>query len=437
MIPPQTGYYYFQSLRTANLPRRELEILQTRKLKVALRYAGQTVPMYRETFKRIGFDPETLTKVEDLRRLPTHSKSDILGAQEEAAAAGRTRGAKMMTTTGTTGRPSVLARDRDSSALDRALSFRKMTGVGIRPWSRVATLWAPERYWRQEVKNGVPEPTTGVYNLPVKFLGRNLPNLMTLWVDPSRPDLDGRTLAAFRPQFLYSRPSHLRRIARYFGEAPGIRPKVIMATGEIVTETGFKDLRRAYGAKVIRNYGAVGLGTLAGDCLHETGLHTWEDYKIYEVLDGDEQVSPGEVGELVMTVLHPDVVPLVRFRTGDYVRLGSDDRCECGSSTRRLATIEGREDDCVVGSEGRRFGALEVADRIESQFGFRDFQLIQSGPRRFSLLLRGDDMNRKDEFGRVRAYLEELTGPPVQIEVSQRSDDDYWMKTRPVVCKVR
>jgi phenylacetate-coenzyme A ligase PaaK-like adenylate-forming protein len=103
----------------------------------------------------------------------------------------------------------------------------------------------------------------------------------------------------------------------------------------------------------------------------------------------------------------------------------------------RLSSIEGRENDCVIGEDGERFLATEVSDRLESEFGLRDFQLVQNSLNEFTLLLRADDIERRKEVSGVKEYLEEIAGSPVNLEVRPRSDDDYWVKTRPVVCRVK
>lgn len=427
---------YLQATRSYKLPRRELEELQARRLRVSLTEAYENVPFYNQSFKSAGFKPEDLASVEDLRRVPTTTKRDLLAMHDEARASGRAKGMKEVSSSGTTGQPTVLLRGRQRYPVNRAIRYRELTHIGIWPWSRVATLWAPRKYWKQEIKGGVSKPFTGVDSLPVRVFGRKLPNLLTLWVDPGDPLKDGRTLADFKPEFIYSRPSHLRRITRSYGSDPAMRPKAIIAGGEIVTNTALEELRRAYATKVIREYGSSDAGKLAGECLFENGLHTWEDYKICEVLKDGEAVAPGEVGELVVTHLMGDIIPLVRYRTGDYVRLGGDDRCHCGSSLRRLSAIEGRTGDCVIGKGGEKTLALEVADRLESEFGLRDFQLVQTGLHDFTLLLTQDDLDRRDEIRGVKEYLEGLAGAEVNLDLGPRSNDDYWLKTRPVVCRL-
>jgi len=409
-MTPEGVLCYMQSMKTSKLPRRQLEQLQARKLRDALRYAYANLPAFNETLRRIGFHPEDLKRVEDVRRLPMSSKADIMKRRQDALAAGRTRGVKLVSTSGTTGQSAVLVRTTERTSVNVALNIRSLLQIGLRPWSRVATLWAPARYWKTLTKDGETKPLTGLDYVPVRFFGRTLPNILTIWVDPNDPARDGRTIADFRPDFVYSRPSHLRRIARYCGAEHGIEPKVIVMAGEIMSKTAFDELHASYGAKIVRNYGSAEMGKLGADCLYERGIHTWEDYKLYEVLKDGEPVAPGEVGELVVSDLFRDTFPIFRYRTGDFVRLGGYDRCECGSCTMRLSSIEGRENDCVIGEDGERFLATEVSDRLESEFGLRDFQLVQNSLNEFTLLLRADDIERRKEVSGVKEYLEEIAG---------------------------
>lgn len=436
MNPAKVSFYYAQSLRSFGMSRGELEKLQVKKLRAVLDYADRKVPGYHGMFAAAGFDPASLTKVEDLQKLPLHSKAEMMQMHDLARKSGRAKGAVLGTTSGTTtGQPSIIAVSTDTRALAYALRLRRRIKYGMRPWSRVATLWAPERFWRKQIVDGELKPMTGVRRFPMSILGLNPPNLLAIWVDPENPVKDGKTLSRFRPAFINGKPSHLRRIARACGTEFKLAPKAVLITGEVVTEGGLKEIRQGFGSKVLRNYGSSGFGGLAADCIHETGMHVVEDYRVCEVLKDGQPVSEGEVGEVVVTFLYPDVVPAVRFRTGDFVRLGPADRCQCGSSTRRFLSVEGREDDCVVGLDGKKVLGLDVAGRIESEFGFRDFQLVQTGARSFILNLRREDLGREKEISMLKEYLRELVGSTVDVEVRQRSEEDLWLKFRPVVCR--
>ncbi|MDG7010643.1 MAG: phenylacetate--CoA ligase family protein [Nitrososphaerota archaeon] len=425
--------YYLRSLRSYKLPRRELEELQAKKLRGVLAHLEGSSPKYRRMLRQKGLGAEDFRRIEDIRKLPFSTKADLVREQQGTATGGRAHG-KVITSSGTTGRRVALARTRERGAVNRALSLRTMFHIGIMPWSRVATLWGPREYWKREVmKDGSSRPYTTSDDYPVRLFGRNLPNLLALQTDLDDPGRDARALREFGPDFIYSRPSFLRRIARAAGTPLGVEPRAIVATGETVTETGLRELRRDYGAKVIRNFGNSDVGKIGSDCLYEAGLHTWEDFKVFEILKDGEPVSEGEVGELVVTTLYRDASPRVRYRTGDYVRLGERTRCECGSSTTRIASVEGRKDDCLFGRTGARIWGNEVSDHLESAFGLRDFRLVQDGAE-YTLKLPPGEAARFALGPALGAYLEEMTSLPAHLQVDVMDQKDYWVKARPVTC---
>ena len=136
---------YLGSIRNYKLPRRELEELQAKKLRAVITYLHQSVPFYSRVFRESGLDPGVVRKVQDIRGLPFTTKADLLEAQGSARPSGGKGSGRIITSSGTTGRPVALARSHQREVVNRALSIRTMMQVGLMPWSRVATLWAPRR----------------------------------------------------------------------------------------------------------------------------------------------------------------------------------------------------------------------------------------------------------------------------------------------------
>jgi len=107
------------------------------------------------------------------------------------------------------------------------------------------------------------------------------------------------------------------------------------------------------GIEVFDIYGMTetgGVGTLGMDCAAHEGIHVWEDHYIVEILDPEtgELCADGELGELVVTSLSLQALPIVRFRTGDITRIVSRDTCACGRTHVRIAPLMGRADDMLV-----------------------------------------------------------------------------------------
>jgi phenylacetate-CoA ligase len=93
-----------------------------------------------------------------------------------------------------------------------------------------------------------------------------------------------------------------------------------------------------------------GVGTLGLDCCAHNGVHVWEDHYIVEVVDLEigQPVADGQIGELVVTALTREALPVIRFKTGDLTRIVSRERCACGRTHVRIAPITGRVDDMLI-----------------------------------------------------------------------------------------
>ncbi len=112
-------------------------------------------------------------------------------------------------------------------------------------------------------------------------------------------------------------------------------------------------IQRGLGIEAFDIYGMTetgGIGTLGMDCADHSGIHPWEDHYIVEIVDHDTgKILPdGELGEIVITSLTREALPVIRFRTGDLSRIVSREKCACGRTHLRLAAIEGRLDDMLI-----------------------------------------------------------------------------------------
>ena len=114
-----------------------------------------------------------------------------------------------------------------------------------------------------------------------------------------------------------------------------------------------KKLSQRMGIEVFDIYGMTetgGVGTLGMDCPAHNGTHVWEDHYIVEILDPatHQAVPDGQQGELTITALTREALPVIRFKTGDLTRILSRERCACGRTHVRIAPITGRVDDMLI-----------------------------------------------------------------------------------------
>jgi phenylacetate-CoA ligase len=129
--------------------------------------------------------------------------------------------------------------------------------------------------------------------------------------------------------------------------------KVGIFGAETFSDSMKKKLGIGLNAEIFDIYGMTetgGVGTLGMDCKAHDGTHVWEDHYIVEILEaGSEKVVPdGQEGELVVTSLTRQALPVIRFRTGDLARIQSRKRCACGRTHVRIAPITGRVDDMLI-----------------------------------------------------------------------------------------
>jgi len=121
-----------------------------------------------------------------------------------------------------------------------------------------------------------------------------------------------------------------------------------------------------------------GVGTLGMDCTAHDGLHVWEDHYIVEILDPKthQPVADGEIGELVVTALTREALPVIRFRTADLTRVISRQPCQCGRTHVRIAPITGRLDDMLI-VKGVNFFPVQVEQALMTIPGVRPhYQII-------------------------------------------------------------
>ena len=151
-------------------------------------------------------------------------------------------------------------------------------------------------------------------------------------------------------------PSYLNRLYEVFVEQ-GLDPKTdtklhtLVIGAEPHTEAQRKRIEKMFGVKAYNSFGLSEMNGpgVAFECTYQNGLHVWEDAYIVEIIDPKtlQAVPDGEYGELVMTTLDREAMPLLRYRTRDITRILTGN-CECGRTHRRLDRITGRTDDMFI-----------------------------------------------------------------------------------------
>lgn len=385
-------------------------------------------------FRERGWTPEDFRTVEDLRRMPILTKEDLMRSYPDGLMARGVRSEFSRITTGTTGTPVKIAFSKEFTETKAALMLRRFVNFGIRPWHRIVTIWDPQWRWRKREVDGTPRRTTQLLEMPMATaFGRPIPQIRIVQGGSGDTRQEAVLLADANPDFIFCRPTHLRRISDSLAEQGlKVRPKAIICTNEVLTDTCAAQLEQSFGAKTLRLFGGSEAGPMGEDCRFKTGVHLNQDHYVIEVLHDGEPAGAGEMGEVVLTHLHNPVMPLIRYRMGDFVELGEEGICGCGSSLPRLKSIQGRTSDRLVDNKGNRVAPLEVANSLEANYGLRDYQIVQAETSRFILRVTKGSAVSSARINSIQEYLSRVVGVSVSLSTEVRSEEEQWMKERPI-----
>lgn len=320
-------------------PRDELTKLQLARLRDTMRQVAE-VPFYKYAFTRAKVTPDDIRTLDDLRRLPFTTKDDMrhnypLGL----SAVPREKMARLHGSSGTTGKPTFVAytaRDLDTWA---GLCARFLVAGGLRPEHVVQVAFGYGLF-------------TGGFGLHygIEKVGASI-----------IPAAAGGTLRQvmlindLQPDALICTPSYALNIAEV-ARAEGYRPEDLsLKFGHFGGEPWTEDMRLAIeqelGIWAFNNYGLseiIGPG-VSGECVERNGMHFQEDNFIVECINPDtlEPVAEGERGELVLTAINKEAMPILRYRTRDIATLDRTP-CPCGRTGVRMSRVVGRTDDMLI-----------------------------------------------------------------------------------------
>ncbi|MDR9501662.1 MAG: AMP-binding protein [Desulfurivibrionaceae bacterium] len=323
-----------QALRRAEAPAREE--VQLALLQAHLQQAGR-MPFYGQRFKELGFYPEELRSLSELAGLPLTSRRDLDEGCASFSREEQSSFADIALTSGTTGEPVVVPYtdlDLQRLAYNEMMAFY---GAGVRGNDRVLLTVTLDRcfiaglaYYSGLVRLGATVIRSGA----------------------GQPARQWHLIKTLQPRFLVGVPTFLLNLAQW-GAANGMHPREagiagIITIGEPTRRADFsltplgERLSESWGAPLCSSYGATELETAFGECAQRRGGHVHPELMLVEIVDEEGRRLPaGEPGEVVVTPLGVEGMPLVRFQTGDVARL-HEAPCPCGWQTPRLGPIEGR-----------------------------------------------------------------------------------------------
>ncbi len=321
-----------------DLRRDEIRQMQTRLLRETVERA-RGAPAYAD--RLAGVSTADIRSPEDVRNLPLTTKQQLREGQPEGfLAVPKSEVVRMHYSSGTTGLATAVYHTRDDLYRWSQVVARGMLAAGV-------------------TENDVFQNMMG-YGLFTGGLGfhyaSELIGCVTIPASSGNTERQIHLMRNFGSTVLHIIPSYALRVL-HVCEQQGIDPRedlsvrVIFVGGEPHSEQLRRRIEEGFGAKV---YNCYGLSEMCGpgvamECVEQHGLHVREDHYLLEILDPDtlEPVPPGEPGEVVLTTLRREAMPLIRYRTRDIAHV-IDGVCPCGSEHVRISRIEGRTDDMLV-----------------------------------------------------------------------------------------
>jgi phenylacetate-CoA ligase len=403
------------------MPRAELAALQLERLKASLERAYAKVPHFRRKFDAAGVKPEHLRSLDDLERFPFTMKTDLRDNYPFGMlAVPRQDVLRLHASSGTTGRPTVVGYTRGDLDLWSDLMARSLACAGARPGDIVHNAYG----------YGLFTGGLGIHN------GAERLGCAVVPISGGSTERQVTLLRDFGADVLCATPSYALNIAEV-AETMGVDMRSLPVRcgvfgAEPWSEALRHDLEARLGISAVDIYGLseiLGPGVACECRAGQNGLHGWEDHFLFEVIDPKtlQRLPMGTPGELVITTLTKQALPMIRYRTRDITTL-TDEPCVCGRTHARIMRVTGRDDDMLIIR-----GVNVFPSQIESLLvGFPDLaphyqivlthegsldavtvevELLQSAP--------SDDGARARKAAEIRHHLKSMIGVSCSVLVQK------------------
>ncbi len=331
----------FWDKKWETLPRAELEQWQLRRLRSTVQQVARHVPFYQQKCAERGLGPRAIQSLKDIRRLPFTTREDLRATYPFGLlAVDRAEVIRLHTSSGTTGKPKAMffSKKDVAGAADLIARCLVMTGAG-----------------RGDVLQNMM--TYGLFTgALVMHYGAEKVGLMVIPAGPGNSERQCLLMQDFRTTVFHTTPSYALYLAQFLKER-GIDPRrdLSLRKAYIGAEPYSDETRRkiegALGVKVYNSYGLSEMNGpgVAFECEHQQGMHLWEDHFLIEIVDPatGNPLPDGEEGEMVLTTLRREAMPILRYRTRDITSVIRT-ACPCGRTHRRIRRITGRADDMLI-----------------------------------------------------------------------------------------
>lgn len=330
---------YFDPL-LETLSREEITALQLQRLRSTVEHCMHS-PFYAERLKQCGVSADSIKSLDDLKRIPFTTKQDLRNTYPFGIASVKPEECvRLHSSSGTTGNPTVILHTQKDLNEWAAAVARCLWMVGLRPYDVFQN------------SSGYGMFTGGLgFQYGAEKMG-----MLTVPAAAGNTKRQIKFMTDFGTTAVHAIPSYATRLYEVM-EEQGIDPRTDTRLHTLIigAEPHSEEQRRRIEEMLgVKAYNSFGMSEMCGpgvafECREQNGLHIWEDYYIVEIVDPEtlRPVPDGEVGELVLTTLNREAMPLLRYRTRDLTRILPGE-CPCGRHHQRLDRMKGRSDDMMI-----------------------------------------------------------------------------------------
>ncbi len=330
----------FFDKKIEQMARDQMREIQLERLKKIVKYAYERVPFYKKKFDEIGLLPEDIKTLEDIKKIPYTTKADLRDNYPYGLLAVPMDDiVRVHASSGTSGKPTVVAYTKNDLDMWSDCMARLIVAAGGRKSDIVQISFG---YGLFTGALGLHQGWEKIGATVIPASSGNTERQVMLM-----KDLGATALVATPSYGLY-----ISEVVEKMGiKKDDLKLRIGLFGSEASSPEMHKELQDKLGLFPTDNYGLseiIGPG-VAGECEFKCGMHINEDHFYPEIIDKEtlQPIEDGEWGELVITTLTKEGLPMLRYRTKDITRLIKD-KCQCGRTTVRMDKIQGRSDDMLI-----------------------------------------------------------------------------------------
>jgi len=393
----------FQFFLIKRLEHKKLEYLnklQEKKMKRIINYAYNNTPYYHKKFKEHKIRPQDIKTINDLKKLPLLTKDDVLANYNDFLRRDIPT-FETHQTSGTSGKPLCMQYEQQHVFYNQSLFLRQLFMIGYKPWWKIL-------YFDKIEKQSSHAAMLNFFKLFRKEI---------LDISLKTGDIQAKILK-FQPTLLITSPS---MIINFYPFCEELKTKIFVLGGEVITKKMMKIFKQKFSLDdIFEWYSCWEFGYMGAECKEHSGMHLNLDANIFEFLENNEDVSPGELGDITITNLTNFKMPLLRYKIGD-LGVPLDLECSCGRSLPLVKNIKGRNDDLIVLPSGKLVLPEEIINLFLNVYEFdriKQLRIIQQKKSKIIIEFVGDQEEKELIFPKLlKALLNE------NVEISMKKVD--------------